>query len=124
MGQRCQQLLHQLCHQPSVPVHSTHLHLMPTFLSLVKLGIHALPALDARTAGAQRKPDGPQRPSLSGNLEHWLATILGDVLGGWELSSSGMQRWNSEHTKCIQWHSGCWFTPGSHQLGVFSGVLA
>ncbi|KAF8695622.1 hypothetical protein RHS03_07997, partial [Rhizoctonia solani] len=68
---------------------------MPTFLSLVKLGIHALPALDARTAGAQRKPDGPQRPSLSGNLEHWLATILGDVLGGWELSSSGMQRWNT-----------------------------
>ncbi|KAF8747892.1 hypothetical protein RHS01_11188 [Rhizoctonia solani] len=59
--------------QPSVAIHSTYLHLMPAFLSLVKLGIYALLALDARAAGAEGKPDGPQRPSLSGNLEHGLA---------------------------------------------------
>ncbi|KAF8747893.1 WD40 repeat-like protein [Rhizoctonia solani] len=56
--------------QPSVAIHSTYLHLMPAFLSSVELGIHALLASDARAAGAEGKPDGPQRDSRSGNLEH------------------------------------------------------
>ncbi|KAF8676644.1 WD40 repeat-like protein, partial [Rhizoctonia solani] len=115
MGRQCHQLLHQLCRQPSIAIHSTYLHLMPAFLSSVKLGIYALLASDARAAGAEGKPDGPQRPSLSGNLEHGLASILGDVLGGWELSGSGMRRRNSEHTERIQWHGGCWAIPGSHR---------
>ncbi|KAF8747884.1 hypothetical protein RHS01_11191 [Rhizoctonia solani] len=71
---------------------------MPAFLSSVKLGIHSLLALDARANAAGGKPDGPQRDSCSGNLEHGLASVVGGVLSGWELSGSGMQRQNNDCT--------------------------
>ncbi|KAF8753844.1 WD40 repeat-like protein [Rhizoctonia solani] len=45
---------------------------------------------DARAGGAEGQPDGPQRDSRTGHLEHSLASILGGVLRGWQSSCSRM----------------------------------
>ncbi|CEL59056.1 hypothetical protein RSOLAG1IB_09043 [Rhizoctonia solani AG-1 IB] len=71
-------------------MHTPHLHLATSTVSSIKLRLYPLLASHARSARPQGQSDGPQRDGCSCHLDHWLGSILGGLLPGWQSSCSRM----------------------------------
>ncbi|KAF8749270.1 WD40 repeat-like protein [Rhizoctonia solani] len=79
MGRRCHELLHQLCASPASQS-TPHIYISCLPFCPRSSSVYTTTGIGCKAAGAEGKPDGPQRDSRSGNLEHWLASIVGGVL--------------------------------------------